>query len=49
MNKDTVITPNTPLSLIFESLDATMIRSAALKVTGAAGPSGLDAYEWRRL
>ena len=39
----------TPHPIIFESLDANVIRSAALKVTGAAGPSGLDAHEWRRL
>ena len=39
----------TPHPIIFESLDASVIRSAALKVTGAAGPSGLDAHEWRRL
>ena len=35
--------------IIFESLDTSVVRSAALKVTGAAGPSGLDAHEWRRL
>ena len=35
--------------MIFESLDANAIRSAALSVNGAAGPSGLDSHEWRRL
>ena len=35
--------------MIFESLDASAIRAAALKISGAAGPSGLDAQEWRRL
>ena len=35
--------------IIFESLDASSICSAALRVTGAAGPSGLDAHEWRLL
>ena len=41
--------PQNPHPIIFESLDGNAIRSAALKVTGAAGPSGLDAHEWRRL
>ena len=35
--------------VIFESLDAVMIRSAALRTSGAAGPSDLDAHSWRRL
>ena len=35
--------------VLFESLDAGMIRSAALHTSGAAGPSGLDALSWRRL
>ena len=35
--------------MIFESLDAGAIRSAALGVNGAAGPSGLDSHDWRRL
>ena len=34
-------TGSTPI--IFESLDASVVRSAALRVSGAAGPSGLDA------
>ena len=34
---------------IFESLDASLIRSTALKITGAAGPSGIDAHGWRRM
>ena len=33
----------------FESLDATVIKNAVLKTSGAAGPSGLDALGWRRL
>ena len=41
--------PQEPHPVIFESLDASVIRSAALKIYGAAGPSGLDAHEWRRL
>jgi len=35
--------------VIFDSLNAAVIRSAALKTKGAAGPSGLDAHCWRRL
>ena len=38
-----------PHPIIFESLDADSIRSAALKIKGAAGPSRLDAHAWRRL
>ena len=41
--------PQNPHPIIFESLDASVVRSAALRVSGAAGPSGLDAHEWRRL
>ena len=35
--------------IYFDSLDANMIRLASKHVNGAAGPSGLDAYAWRRL
>ena len=36
--------------VIFDSIiDGTAIRSAALRTSGAAGPSGLDASFWRRL
>ena len=35
--------------VIFEQIDASCIRSAALRMKGAAGPSGLDAYCWRRM
>ena len=41
--------PENPHPIIFESLDASIVRSAALRVSGAAGPSGLDAHEWRGL
>ena len=30
--------------IMFESIDSSAIRSAALQIDGAAGPSGLDAY-----
>ncbi len=32
-----------------EGLDAEAIRQAAMHTHGAAGPSGLDAYAWRRI
>ena len=35
--------------VLFEAIDAPMIRSMALRITGAAGPSGIDALGWRRL
>ena len=35
--------------IVFDVLDGAAIRSAALRTKGAAGPSGLDAYGWRRL
>ena len=33
----------------FESLDASVIKNAVLKTSGAAGPSGLDVLGWRCL
>lgn len=35
--------------VLFESLTGASIRSAALRTSGSAGPSGLDAAGWRRL
>ena len=35
--------------ITFDGLDADSIRHTALHTHGAAGPSGLDAYAWRRL
>ena len=34
-------------SVIFETLDGSVICAAALQASGAAGPSGVDAYVWR--
>ena len=34
---------------IFDNITAESIRTAALYIQGAAGPSGLDARHWRRL
>ena len=41
--------PPTIHPVIFDSKTAKTIRSAALRITGAAGPSGIDARGWRRL
>ena len=41
--------PQNPHPIIFKFLDASVVCSAALRVSGAAGPSGLDAHEWRCL
>ena len=35
--------------VIYDRIDASCIRTAALNTKGAAGPSGLDAHCWRRL
>ena len=35
--------------VIFESITGESIHRSALKTTGSAGPSGIDALEWRRL
>ena len=46
------IIPSAPQDVhpvVFDSIDANAIRSAALRTTGSAGPSGVDAHEWRRL
>ena len=42
-------TPPTPYPMIFDSIDASTIRAAALHTDGSAGPSGIDARRWRRL
>ena len=48
---DCIITsnPQDAHPIIFESIDANTIRSAALRTTGSAGPSGIDAHGWRRI
>jgi len=35
--------------VIFDAVDGTVIRSAALQTQDSAGPTGLDVYGWRRL
>ena len=41
--------PSTIHPVIFDSIIGKTIRSAALRTSGAAGPSGIDAQGWRRL
>ena len=38
-----------PHPIIYEQITASTIKTAALRTKGAAGPSGLDAHQWRRL
>ena len=38
-----------PDPVIFDVLDGPVIKAAALRTSGAAGPSGIDAHGWRRL
>ena len=42
-------TPNAVNPILFDSLDADAICQTALHTHRAAGPSGLDAYAWRRM
>ncbi len=35
--------------ITYDAINATLIRSVALQARGACGPSGLEAYDWRRL
>ena len=35
--------------IIIDNIDACLIRSTSLRVSGAAGSSGLDPHAWRRL
>ena len=37
------------MPVIFDTLNGSAICAAALRTSGAAGPSGMDAYGWRRL
>ena len=42
------ITPDLTDPIIFDSLNANTIQHAALRMQGSGGPSGLDAFAWRR-
>ena len=47
--KNTPPPDHNPHFSIFDQLNGDLIRRTALKSTGAAGPSGIDTYGWRRL
>ena len=38
-----------PHPVLFDQLDGKAIRTTVLRIEGAAGPLGVDAYGWRRL
>ena len=51
--QSSIVTPDSsttnPHPILFDRLDGQLIRSTALRMDGAAGPSGLDAAAWKRL
>ena len=47
--EQTPVPNHEPHFAIFDHLDGNLIRRIALRTTGAAGPSGIDAMGWRRL
>ena len=53
LKEETIVNRNTPViephPIIFEQIDGELVRSTALKLDGAAGPSGLDTDAWKRL
>ena len=55
INEEAVILPNSPSSnhephsILFEGIEGRTIKNAALRVSGAAGPSGIDSMMMRRL
>ena len=46
---DPVSSAQTVHPVVFECIDANLIRHAAKLTDGAAGPSGIDAHGWRRM
>ena len=46
---NTTTEPSVVHPAVFEAIDATTIKTAALRTDGAAGPSGIDVRGWRRL
>ena len=41
--------PPLPDQVIYERIDADLIRHAAKQTKGSAGPSGLNAHAWRHM
>ena len=44
-----IISPTNPHPILFDQINESTIRFAALRTKGGAGPSGIDAAGWRRL
>ena len=53
LKQEALLSPDTfpplPDQVIFECIDADLIRHAAKQTNGSAGPSGLNAHAWRRM
>ncbi len=51
--QSSIITPDAPIvephPVLFDKIDGLLIRSTALRMDGAAGPSGLDTAAWKRM
>ena len=45
---ETLPTDHDPHFVLFDNLNSDLIKRTALRTTGAAGPSGVDATSWRR-
>ena len=41
--------PSLTHPILFESITGQLVRTTAIRTEGAAGPSGLDAADWRRM
>ena len=51
MNKEVLLRGEKPSvqPAVFEDIDESMVKEAALKTKGGSCPSGLDADEWRKI
>ena len=48
LSNETLPSDHDPHFVLFDNLNSDLIRKTALRTTGAAGPSGVDALGWRR-